>query len=265
MFTGLGGCMLRLENVKKHYMVKTSPLSKSQIVEAVNGISFEVSHNVSFGLIGESGSGKSTLGHLITRLIPVTEGQIYYNDTDITSLKGRELQSLRKDIQVILQSGKEVLDPKMTIREHLEAPLRVHNICNYSEYDKRLKVHLGDVGLTEEVLNKFPSALSGGMLQRVTIARVLAIEPKLIILDEPVSALDVSIQGLIINLLMDLKEKYGFTYIFITHNLKVIKHICSRIAVIKDGKIVEIGNTEAILNKPQSDYAKLLVGSILNH
>jgi len=257
--------MLRLENVKKHYIVKTSPLSKSQIVKAVNGVSFEVFENESFGLIGESGSGKSTLGHLITRLIPMTHGCIYYKDRDISYIRGKELQHLRKDIQVILQSGKEVLDPKMTIREHLEAPLRVHDICDFKDYDERLNNLLSDVGLTQDVLDKFPPALSGGMLQRVTIARVLAIEPKLIILDEPVSALDVSIQGLIINLLMDLKDKYGFTYIFITHNLKVIKHICSRIAVIKDGVIVEIGKTEAILNAPQSDYAKLLVASILNH
>lgn len=257
--------MLRIENVKKHYMIKTSPLSKSITVKAVNGISFEVNAQEAFGLIGESGSGKSTLGHLISRLIPVTEGEIYYKEHCITKLKGRELQKLRKNIQVIMQSGKEVLDPKMTIREHLEAPLRVHDICEKDAYEGRISNLLSDVGLTEDVLDKFPPALSGGMMQRVTIARVLAIEPELIILDEPVSALDVSIQGLIINLLVDLKKKYGFTYIFITHNLKVIKHICSRIGVIKDGVIVEIGKTEAILNQPQSDYAKLLVASILNN
>lgn len=256
--------MIKLENVKKHYMIKTSPLSKSTIVKAVDGVSFEVKTGEAFGLIGESGSGKSTLGHLISRLIPVTEGDIYYKEKCITKLKGKDLQKLRKNIQVIMQSGKEVLDPKMTIREHLEAPLRVHDMCGIEEYNDRILKLLSDVGLTEDVLDKFPPALSGGMMQRVTIARVLAIEPELIILDEPVSALDVSIQGLVINLLVDLKKKYGFTYIFITHNLKVIKHICSRIAVIKDGSIVEIGKTEAILNQPQSDYAKLLVSSILN-
>ena len=256
--------MIRLDAVKKHYLVKPSALSSSYTVKAIDGVSFEVAERESFGLIGESGSGKSTLGHLITRLIPVTDGDIYYLEKNITKLKGKELQKLRKEIQVIMQSGKEVLDPKMTVREHLEAPLRVHNICEVSQYTYRINGLLSDVGLTEDVLDKFPPALSGGMLQRVTIARVLAIEPKLIILDEPVSALDVSIQGLVINLLVDLKEKYGFTYIFITHNLKVIKHICSRIAVIKEGEIVEIGKTEDILNAPQSDYAKLLVSSMFD-
>lgn len=256
--------MLELKNVKKHYMVKASPLSKSSVIKAVDGISFNVKKGESFGLIGESGSGKSTLGHLICKLIPLTEGNIIYNDQDISKIKGKSLQLLRKDIQVIVQSGKEILDPKMTIREHLEAPLRVHNICQRNEYNDCITTLLHDVGLTDDVLEKFPSALSGGMLQRVTIARVLAIEPKLIICDEPVSALDVSIQGLIINLLMDLKEKYDFTYIFITHNLKVIKHICSRIGVIKDGLMVEIGQTHEILNAPKSDYAKKLVASMLD-
>lgn len=256
--------MLELKNVKKHYMVKASPLSKSSVIKAVDGISFDVKKGESFGLIGESGSGKSTLGHLICKLIPLTEGNIIYNDQDISKIKGKSLQLLRKDIQVIVQSGKEILDPKMTIKEHLEAPLRVHNMCQQNEYNDRIATLLHDVGLTDDVLEKFPSALSGGMLQRVTIARVLAIEPKLIICDEPVSALDVSIQGLIINLLMDLKEKYDFTYIFITHNLKVIKHICSRIGVIKDGQMVEIGQTHEILIAPKSEYAKILVASMLD-
>jgi len=256
--------MLELKNVRKHYIVKTSTLSKSRLVKAVDDVSFHVREGAAFGLIGESGSGKSTLGHLISRLTPLTKGSVQYRNQEISKLKGKALQDIRKEIQVIMQSGKEVLDPKMTVHEHLQAPLRVHNKCAPKDYDERIKKLLGDVGLTHDILSKYPTELSGGMLQRVTIARVLAVEPKLIILDEPVSALDVSIQGLIINLLVDLKKKYKFTYIFISHNLKVIKHICDEIAVIKDGKIVEIGKTETILKSPQSDYAKLLVSSMLD-
>lgn len=253
--------MIRLENIKKHYLIDKGLLG-SQKNQAVDGVSFEVERGQAFGLIGESGSGKSTIGHLITRLIPATSGHIYFKDQDITTLKGPKLLALRKEVQVIMQSGKEVLDPKMTIREHLEAPFRVHKICHHDKYEAAIDQLLKDVGLTGEVLDKYPPALSGGMLQRVTIARVLAVQPDLIILDEPVSALDVSIQGLIINLLLDLKKRYGFTYIFISHNLKVVKHVCDRIGVLKDGKLVEIGKTEQVLKTPQSEYAKLLINAM---
>jgi len=255
--------MIELKNVKKHYMVKASVLSKEQIVKAVDGISFNIHEGESFGLIGESGSGKSTLGNLICKMIAVTEGQVYFLDEDITKLKGKALRRLRKDIQVIAQSGKEILDPKMTIKEHLEAPLRVHDICDFEDFGPRIEKLLLDVGLSTDVLNQYPYQLSGGMLQRVTIARALAVEPKLIICDEPVSALDVSIQGLIINLLSDLKKKYHFTYLFITHNLKVVKHVCNRIAVIKEGNLIELGETNQILTEPKEDYTKLLVGATM--
>lgn len=255
--------MLEVKNLKKSFIVKKSLLSKEQIIRAVNGVSFFVNDGDSYGIIGESGSGKSTIGNLVSRLTVPNEGEILYNNKDIVKLKGNDLRKIRKDIQVIFQSGKETLDPMMTIRELLLTPFRLYDLCPEENIDKQVLKLLNDVGLAEEVLDKFPHQLSGGMLQRVSIARVLAVKPKLIICDEPISALDVSIQGLIINLLVDLKHQYGFTYIFITHNLKVIKHICNKIAVLKDGYIVEEDYTENILMNPKHEYTKILVNSIL--
>lgn len=255
--------MLVIKNLKKNFIVKRPGLSKEEVITAVDGVSFSVMKGESYGIIGESGSGKSTIGNLIARLSVPSSGDIFYEGVDIISLKGKDLRNLRSDIQVIFQSGKETLDPKMTIRELLLTPYRLYDLCSEEDIDAEIEKLLNDVGLRTEVLDKFPHQLSGGMLQRVSIARVLSVKPKLIICDEPISALDVSIQGLIINLLVELKEKYKFTYIFITHNLKVIKHICNRIAVLKDGKIVEENTTCNILNNPTDEYTINLIDSML--
>lgn len=255
--------MLEVKNLKKTFIIKKSSLSREEVVTAVNDVSFKLEKGDSYGIIGESGSGKSTIGNLIARLSIPTEGEIYYSGNNIVKYKGKQLRELRREIQVIFQSGKETLDPKMTIYDLLLTPFRLYDICPNDKIDIVIEKLLSDVGLSNEVLMKFPHQLSGGMLQRVSIARVLAVKPKLIICDEPISALDVSVQGLIINLLVELKEKYGFTYIFITHNLKVIKHICNRIAVLKNGKIVEEDITNKILEFPTDEYTIKLIKSML--
>lgn len=256
--------MLEIKNIDKIYKINVNNLGKTEDLHAVKNVSFTVNENDAFGLIGESGSGKSTIGNMICKSVPITSGDILYKGQSVKGLKGQALKDYRKDVQVISQSGKEVLDPKMTIREHLSAPLSIFNLYEPAQYDEVIKRLLKDVGLTNDILDKFPGQLSGGMLQRITIARVLATEPKLIICDEPVSALDVSIQGLIINLLVTLKKKYKFTYIFISHNLKVVQHICNRIGVLKSGELLETGSTDEVITQPKAEYSKLLVSAMFN-
>jgi len=255
--------LVEIAGLSKHFVLKQSLLASKTILKAVDEVCFSIYQGETLGLIGESGSGKTTLGNLILRLIESDQGKITFDGLDITSLPQSSLRALRKDIQVIFQHSQETLDTKMTILELLIEPLRLHHIVAPHEFDQEVKKLLEMVGLGEGEKNKFPFQLSGGQKQRVGIARAVASRPRFVVCDEPVSALDVSIQGQILNLLLDLKKELRLTYLFISHDLKVVKYLCDRIAVMHNGKIVEIGVTEQIISAPKDPYTRELVNSLL--
>lgn len=255
---------LKVEGLSKHFVIRKSVFSRKKIINAVHQISFEVAQNESVGLIGESGSGKTTIANMLLKLIDSSEGKIELFGVDITKLGIDAMQKHRKDIQIIFQYTHAVLDPKMTIEELIKEPLEIHQVVSESQYDEEVDRLLKMVGLATSERKKFPSQLSGGQNQRIIIARAIATRAKLIICDEPVSALDVSVQGQILNLLVKLKEELGLTYVLITHDLNVVKHMCNRIAVMYKGEIVEIGETEKVLTNPTNPYTKKLIASILD-
>lgn len=256
--------ILKVENLSKHYIIKKNSFSEKKIINAVHKIYFEVRSNESLGLIGESGSGKSTIANMVLKLIEPSEGRIELYGKDITDLDEEDMRKHRKDIQIIFQYTNAVLDPKMMIDELLKEPLKIHHIVKESELDEEVERLLQLVGLSPAERWKFPTQLSGGQNQRIIIARAIATRAKLIICDEPVSALDVSVQGQILNLLMKLKKELNLAYLFISHDLNVIRHMCERIAVMYQGEIVEIGNTEDVLNNPQHHHTKRLIEAVLD-
>lgn len=235
------------------------------LIEAVKDVSFYIGENESFGLIGESGSGKSTIANLVMRLIEPSFGRIQLFGKDVTGLEEKEMRKLRKDIQIIFQYTESVLDPQMTIDELIREPLIVHGIVKPRDLEDETERLLRLVGLPVTERWKLPGQLSGGQNQRVVIARAIASKPRLIVCDEPVSALDVSVQGQILNLLSDLRRELGLSYLFISHDLKVVKHMCDRIAVMYKGELVETGSAEKILNSPEHSYTKKLIESMLYH
>lgn len=233
------------------------------LIEAVKDVSFYIGENESFGLIGESGSGKSTIANIVMRLIEPSFGRIQLFGKDVTGLEEKEMRKLRKDIQIIFQYTESVLDPQMTIDELIREPLIVHGIVKPRDLEDETERLLRLVGLPVTERWKLPGQLSGGQNQRVVIARAIASKPRLIVCDEPVSALDVSVQGQILNLLSDLRRELGLSYLFISHDLKVVKHMCDRIAVMYKGELVETGSAEKILNSPEHSYTKKLIESML--
>ena len=253
--------VLRVDNLSKKFYLRPYVFAKHEVIHAVKSVTFELGENESLGLIGESGCGKSTTAQLILRLIEPSEGTITLFGEDITALSQKSMRPKRKDLQIIFQHTKAVLDPKMTIEELLTEPLRIHNIVESNEIQAEIKTLLHRVGLSYEERFKFPSQLSGGQNQRVIIARAIATRAKVIICDEPVSALDVSVQGQILNLLMDLKKELNLSLLFISHDIKVIQHMCDRIAVMYKGEIVEMGMTRDIINNPQHAHTKQLIES----
>lgn len=256
--------LLEIKNLSTWYPVNSSFFSKTkEYVKAVDEINFKVFPGETLGLVGESGCGKTTLGRSILRLIQPTSGNIIFSGKDITHISKAEMRKLRKDIQIIFQDPYASLNPKLTIGQSIIEPLKVHNLFK-NEAERKTKVLelLNKVGLKEEHYNRYPHEFSGGQRQRVVIARALALEPKFIICDESVSALDVSVQAQVLNLIKDLQRELGLTYIFISHDLAVIKHISDRILVMNKGKIEEEGFPEDIFNSPKAAYTKKLIDAI---
>ncbi|MBY0553152.1 dipeptide ABC transporter ATP-binding protein [bacterium] len=256
--------LLRAENVVKRFPIHGGLFSKEiAAVKAVQNISFDIKKGETLGLVGESGCGKSTLGRCLIRLIEPTSGKVFFKDQEITKASGAELRELRKKMQIIFQDPYASLNPRMTIGSILEEPLIIHNLYE-SEKDRadRVQELISLVGLRKEHLTRYPHEFSGGQRQRVGIARALAVNPELIICDEPVSALDVSIQAQVINLLMELQQKLGLTYVFIAHDLKVVEHVSHRVAVMYLGQIVEMADADELYKNPQHPYTKALLSAI---
>ena len=252
--------LLEVIDLKKYYPL-TCGFLYSRIageVKAVDGVSFYVNKGETLGLVGESGCGKSTLGRTLIRLEEPTSGKILYNGTDISSLDRKKLKWFRKEVQMIFQDPHSSLDPKMTVGESISEALIIHEMEDGSNVAGLLE----KVGLPSDFASRYPHELSGGQKQRIGIARALAVQPKLIIADEPVSALDISVQAQILNLLIDLQKEYGLTYIFIAHDLSVIRHIADRVAVMYLGKIVEQGGNEEIFCTPLHPYTQALLSAI---
>jgi peptide/nickel transport system ATP-binding protein len=255
--------LLRVENVAKSYFSKVGGFGKKQEVKAVNGISFEVFEGETLGLVGESGCGKSTLGKVILQLEKATKGSIFYKGKEITSLKSKDLRSLRKDIQLIFQDPYSSLHPRKIIGQAIIEPMEVHGIGISKKQRKEKAIELlSRVGLEASYFNRYPHELSGGQRQRVGIARTIAMEPKLVICDESVSALDISVQAQVLNLLNELKEDFGFTYIFISHDLAVVKYMADQLLVMNKGAIEEIGDADEVYANPVRQYTKKLIDSI---
>lgn len=249
--------LLEVKDLKKYFKTKRGNL------QAVDGVSFNIEEGKTLGIVGESGCGKSTTGRAILRLTEPTSGEIIFDKTSITKLNKEEMRRMRKDMQIIFQDPFSSLDPRKTVNQIISEPLVINKLIpNAKEREAKVLELMDTVGLAERLINTYPHELDGGRRQRIGIARALAVEPKLIICDEPVSALDVSIQAQILNLLKELQEKLGLTYIFITHDLSVVNHISDDIAVMYLGKIVEKAPSEELFNNPLHPYTKALFSAI---
>ena len=255
--------LLEVAGLSKHYVAggALSPGGK-RVVRAVDSVSFAIAPGETLGLVGESGCGKSTLGRCVTRLLDPTSGRIVFAATDITSQRGRALRETRAGLQMIFQDPYASLNPRRRVRDIVAEPLVVHGRGGRREIRERVRLLIEQVGLRPEHLDRFPHEFSGGQRQRVGIARALALSPKLIVADEPVSALDVSVQAQIVNLLTDLKREHGIAMLFIAHDLGVVRQIADRVAVMYLGNIVEIGETETVLARPAHHYTAALISAV---
>ncbi|WNH13921.1 ABC transporter ATP-binding protein [Thalassobellus suaedae] len=255
--------LLEVINVEKEYITKGNWFNKTNTFKAVNDVSFKLYEGETLGLVGESGCGKSTLGNAILQLDKATAGQILYQGIDITKLSKTEIRKLRKDIQIIFQDPYSSLNPRIPVGEAIMEPMKVHQLFN-SEEERKEKVIdiLNRVGLSEDYFNRYPHEFSGGQRQRIGIARTIALQPKLIVCDESVSALDISVQAQVLNLLNELKDTFGFTYIFISHDLAVVKYMSDQLLVMNKGKIEELDDADIIYKSPQKEYTKKLIHAI---
>lgn len=231
-------------------------------VRAVDGVSFTIQEGETLGLVGESGSGKTTIGRLLLRLLPVTKGEIDFEERNILKMNRGDIRRLRRSVQIIFQDPFASLNPRMSIGEIIAEPIRIHKLATGKDVDDRVRELLGLVGLQPYHANRYPHEFSGGQRQRVGIARALAVQPRFIVCDEPVSALDVSIQAQVINLLEDLQEKFKLTYLFIAHDLSVVRHISTRVAVMYVGKIVELAYRDDLYENPLHPYTQALLSAI---
>lgn len=256
--------LLKVEHLKKYFPIKSSSLSRSKgYVKAVDDISFEVHVGESFGIVGESGCGKSTMGRSVIRLIEPTSGKVTLDGEDFLSLQGDDLKKAREKIKLIFQDPYASLNPRMTVKDIIAEPIDIAGICKTKEErDQRIVDVMNQVGLNLDYMSRYPHEFSGGQRQRIGIARAIALQPKLIICDEPVSALDVSIQAKIINLLKQLQRDMGIAYIFISHDLSVVKHIADRVAVMYLGNVMEMADTEQLYGNPKHPYTNALFSAI---
>ena len=256
--------LVRVSGVKKYFPITQGIIFQREIgrVHAVDGVDLEVAPGETLGIVGETGCGKSTLARLICRLLPVTEGTIEFDGQDITNLKGNQLRQLRREIQMIFQDPYSSLNPRKRVGAIIGDPFEIHGLADGKELKKRVQELMEVVGLNPEHYNRFPAEFSGGQRQRIGVARALALRPKLVICDEPVSALDVSIQAQVINLLEELQNEFKLTYIFIAHDLSVVRHVSNRVGVMYLGKVVELADARRLYAEPKHPYTGALLSAI---
>ncbi|WP_307311893.1 ABC transporter ATP-binding protein [Neobacillus driksii] len=257
---------MEIKHLKKYFPVNQGIMSRLKredrpVVKAVDDVNFSIYSGETLALVGESGCGKSTTGRSLLRLIEPTEGTVLFEGKDILKLSGEELKNTRRDMQIVFQDPYASLHPRMTVREIISEPLYIHNIDTKAEREKRVEFLMDKVGLSQKVKNRFPHEFSGGQRQRIGIAKALALNPKLVICDEPVSALDVSVQAQVINLFKDLQKEFSLTYLFISHDLSVINHISDRVGVMYLGKLVEIAETSELFDRPAHPYTQALLSA----
>ena len=247
------------------HLSKTFPVKgqgKGAVLHAVSGVDLAVYEGETLALVGESGCGKSTLGRLLLGLLPPTQGQVFFDGQDLAALPPARLRALRRQMQLVFQDTAAALNPRWTVGQSLAEPLRIHNLCPRGEYAARGAALLTQVGLAPDLLDRYPHQLSGGQRQRVGLARALALSPRLVVCDEPVSALDVSVQAQMLNLLADLQASQGLTYVLISHDLGVVRHSADRVCVMFLGRVCEVGPTQALFSAPRHPYTKFLLDSV---